>query len=51
MLKPKKGPDISPQGDNGEYVIYPDVDRNDDVVYTYHTVRDKKILMVGPWQR
>lgn len=42
MLKPKKGPGISPQGDNGGYVIYLDVDRDDHVVYTYHTIRDKK---------
>ncbi|KAM3066191.1 hypothetical protein ACMFMG_012151 [Clarireedia jacksonii] len=27
--------------DNDEYVVYPDVDRDEDVVYAYHAINDK----------
>ena len=32
---------LSLQGDNDDYVVYPDVDRDEDVVYAYHAINDK----------
>lgn len=27
--------------DNDEWIVYPDVDRDEDVVYAYHAINDK----------
>lgn len=27
--------------DNDEFVVYPDADRDEDVVYAYHAINDK----------
>ncbi|CAI6332297.1 unnamed protein product [Periconia digitata] len=27
--------------DNDDYIVYPDVDRDEDVVYAYHAINDK----------
>ena len=32
---------LSFQADKDDYVVYPDVDRDEDVVYAYHAVNDK----------
>ncbi|KAK3208229.1 hypothetical protein GRF29_77g44419 [Pseudopithomyces chartarum] len=30
-----------PVPDNDDWVVYPDVDRDEDVVYAYHAINDK----------
>ncbi|KAK7182247.1 hypothetical protein DPSP01_006966 [Paraphaeosphaeria sporulosa] len=30
-----------PTPDNDEWIVYPDVDRDEDVVYAYHAINDK----------
>jgi hypothetical protein len=32
---------VDPITDNDDYVVYPDVDRDEDVVYAYHAINDK----------
>ncbi|CAG8961586.1 hypothetical protein HYFRA_00006120 [Hymenoscyphus fraxineus] len=31
----------APVADNDDYVVYPDVDGDEDVVYAYHAINDK----------
>lgn len=32
---------LTPVDDNDGYVVYPDVDGDEDVVYAYHAINDK----------
>jgi len=32
---------ITLKADNDDYVVYPDVDGDEDVVYAYHAINDK----------
>lgn len=33
--------DLSFEPDNDDYVVYPDIDRDEDVTYAYHAINDK----------
>jgi hypothetical protein len=33
--------DLSFEPDNDDYVVYPDIDRDEDVIYAYHAINDK----------